>query len=170
MCRSPFTRHPAIQPSVSWTTFNPFSPRPVATMVPATPNRVAGMALSCQSLAMTRLPITARLFTKERSAHFPPQPERSLLLLKPTQEILHEGGKVLEPGSPFHQQIIDWMNQGMRYQNEQDPLLTHFPSPRGRQALQRAPRFTPWCKPITMMVPSGMFLTWRNGKVPTRTF
>lgn len=57
---------------------------------------------------------------------FPPQPERSLLLLKPTQEILHEGGKVLDPGSPFHQQIIDWMNQGMRYQNEQDPLLTHI--------------------------------------------
>ena len=48
MCRSPFTRHPAIQPSVSWTTFNPFSPRPVATMVPATPNRVAGMALNCR--------------------------------------------------------------------------------------------------------------------------
>ena len=33
---------------------------------------------------------------------------------------------MLDPGGPFHQQIIDWMDQGMRYQNEQDPLLTHI--------------------------------------------
>ena len=55
---------------------------------------------------------------------FPGQAERSLLLMKPTLEIPHEGGKALEKDSPFHKQLITWIQSGMVYHHDAAPELT----------------------------------------------
>jgi hypothetical protein len=40
--------------------------------------------------------------------------EQSLMLLKPTAEVPHEGRQVLKPGSRYYQLIHDWIAQGTR--------------------------------------------------------
>jgi hypothetical protein len=40
------------------------------------------------------------------------EPEKSLLLLKPAGALKHEGGRKLEPGSPQHKLLLNWIAQG----------------------------------------------------------
>ncbi len=40
-------------------------------------------------------------------------PEQSLMLLKPTTMVPHEGGNVLEPGTPPYALLHDWISQGV---------------------------------------------------------
>jgi len=41
-------------------------------------------------------------------------PDQSLMLLKPTTAVPHEGGHVLDPGSPRYALLRDWIAQGVR--------------------------------------------------------
>lgn len=54
---------------------------------------------------------------------FPGAPEKSLLLLKPTAEAPHGGGKRLEKGSPEYQMILQWIREGMPRKVESAPTL-----------------------------------------------
>ena len=45
-------------------------------------------------------------------------PERSLLLLKPTAEVDHEGGERFEKGSPAHEVLFRWIRRGAPYTEE----------------------------------------------------
>ncbi len=53
----------------------------------------------------------------------PASPEASLVLLKPTLAIDHEGGQRIEPGSPVHRMLVDWIAGGMPYQRTNEPAL-----------------------------------------------
>ena len=53
----------------------------------------------------------------------PASPELSLFLLKPTQELPHEGGERIEKGSPSYQTLKRWIAQGMIYQLPDEPAL-----------------------------------------------
>lgn len=44
---------------------------------------------------------------------FPAAPERSLLLLKPTGQMAHGGGRRLEVGSADYELLLQWLQQGM---------------------------------------------------------
>lgn len=46
----------------------------------------------------------------------PGAPEQSLLLLKPTQAVPHEGGKRIEPGSDAYETIAAWIRAGAPYE------------------------------------------------------
>ena len=39
-------------------------------------------------------------------------PEQSLMLLKPTAEVPHEGKQAIKPGSPYYQMILQWIAEG----------------------------------------------------------
>lgn len=54
---------------------------------------------------------------------FPAYPEASLLLLKPTQTVAHEGGKRFEKDSEPYRILRDWIAQGMPYKREGEPKL-----------------------------------------------
>ncbi|MGI9457989.1 MAG: DUF1549 domain-containing protein, partial [Aeoliella sp.] len=41
-------------------------------------------------------------------------PERSLMLLKSTAQVPHEGGQPIKPGSRYHEILIEWIKQGAR--------------------------------------------------------
>ncbi|MBL9115382.1 MAG: DUF1553 domain-containing protein [Verrucomicrobiaceae bacterium] len=55
---------------------------------------------------------------------FPALPEDSLVLLKATGRVAHEGGQRFEPGSEFAKTIADWIRQGMPYETPGQPALT----------------------------------------------
>lgn len=40
------------------------------------------------------------------------EPERSLLLLKPTNKLIHQGGKLLEENSPAYMTLLNWIKAG----------------------------------------------------------
>ena len=64
---------------------------------------------------------------------FPSDPAESLLLLKATQTVPHEGGQRLERGSDDWQTLVSWIGSGMAYQNENEPAvrsLTVLPASR----------------------------------------
>jgi WD40 repeat protein len=67
-------------------------------------------------------------FRIQHAAHarrtFPAAPEHSLLLLKATDSIPHEGGQRIKKGSPFYSAIRDWIAQGSPYTYEHDPILS----------------------------------------------
>jgi hypothetical protein len=48
------------------------------------------------------------------------QPEESLLLLKPTRSIPHEGGRRFKVGSAEYQAILDWIRNGAPYGEEDE--------------------------------------------------
>ncbi|MFT5127339.1 MAG: WD40 repeat protein [Rhodothermales bacterium] len=54
---------------------------------------------------------------------FPGAPEHSLLLLKPTEQIAHEGGQRFTPDSKTYRLIRDWISQGMPYTLPDEPEL-----------------------------------------------
>ncbi|HZE98620.1 MAG TPA: DUF1549 domain-containing protein [Planctomycetota bacterium] len=45
------------------------------------------------------------------------EPGKSLLLRKPTRELKHRGGKVLEPGSDSYRVVLDWLQAGAPYRS-----------------------------------------------------
>ena len=57
---------------------------------------------------------------------FPAAPDESLLLLKATQAIDHEGGRRIEPGSEFHQVLRDWIAQGAPWSLTSEPSLARI--------------------------------------------
>ena len=50
-------------------------------------------------------------------------PEQSLLLMKATQQLPHEGGSRFDAGSPEYQTIVAWIEQGMVYRLPDEPEL-----------------------------------------------
>lgn len=54
---------------------------------------------------------------------FPPDPERSLFLQKPTGEVPHGGGKRIEKNSPAYAVLLDWIRQGMAREVPGTPKL-----------------------------------------------
>ncbi len=55
---------------------------------------------------------------------FPSAPEESLLLLKATQTLPHEGGQRFERDSDFAHTLEQWIASGMIYRAENEPSLT----------------------------------------------
>ena len=55
---------------------------------------------------------------------FPSAPENSLLLMKATGEIPHEGGIRMEKGSADYNSIARWIREGMPYQPDDAPKVT----------------------------------------------
>jgi hypothetical protein len=51
------------------------------------------------------------------------EPNRSLLLLKPTRTIPHGGGQKLTPGEPDYQLLADWIAAGAPGPRDQDPRI-----------------------------------------------
>lgn len=54
------------------------------------------------------------------------QPEDSLILLKPTGEIPHEGGVRFEKDSESYRMLLEWIQDGAPGPDEADPLITHL--------------------------------------------
>lgn len=54
---------------------------------------------------------------------FPAAPDESLLLLKATQAVDHEGGRKIEPGSEHYKTLRNWIAQGMPYEVPNEPAL-----------------------------------------------
>jgi hypothetical protein len=54
---------------------------------------------------------------------FPAAPEQSLLLLKATAAVPHEGGKRLEPGSAHYKILLQWINEGFPPPRPEEPKL-----------------------------------------------
>ncbi|MCA8994212.1 MAG: DUF1549 domain-containing protein, partial [Planctomycetaceae bacterium] len=55
---------------------------------------------------------------------FPPAPDRSLLLVKAIGESPHGGGKRMDKDSYEYRLLSSWIEQGMPYGNESDPIVT----------------------------------------------
>lgn len=55
---------------------------------------------------------------------FPAAPERSLLLTKASGQLPHGGGHRIAADSPSFRMIYRWIEQGMPYGNEDDPVVT----------------------------------------------
>ncbi|MBM3823266.1 MAG: DUF1553 domain-containing protein [Verrucomicrobia bacterium] len=55
---------------------------------------------------------------------FPAAPLESLLLLKPTGRLPHEGGVRIEPGSREESVLVRWIRQGMPYRSQGEAELT----------------------------------------------
>ena len=56
---------------------------------------------------------------------FPAAPEQSLLILKSTNRVDHEGGEAIKPGSAAEQTLLDWIRQGMPWELPGEPTLSH---------------------------------------------
>lgn len=54
---------------------------------------------------------------------FPASPADSLLLLKATQQVPHEGGERFAVGSKYYEILHDWIDQGMPYALPEEPNL-----------------------------------------------
>lgn len=54
---------------------------------------------------------------------FPPDPQESLLLLKATGSIPHEGGEVIAPDSNAAKTLASWIGGGLSYQNTGEPAV-----------------------------------------------
>jgi Protein of unknown function (DUF1553)/Protein of unknown function (DUF1549) len=57
---------------------------------------------------------------------FPPAPEASLLLKKPTTQIPHGGGKKFAIGSPEYNTLARWIGQGMPFGVGKEPALVRL--------------------------------------------
>lgn len=57
---------------------------------------------------------------------FPAAPDQSLLLLKATARLPHGGGQRIEFDSPAYRLMRRWVEQGMPYGKETDPVVTHI--------------------------------------------
>ncbi len=65
------------------------------------------------------------------------EPAKSLLLLKATASISHEGGKKFEVGSPEYDGLAAWIAQGAPLANEKAPKLVSIKVLPEKQALQK---------------------------------
>lgn len=54
---------------------------------------------------------------------FPAAPEQSLLILKATNRIPHEGGEAIPPGSASERILLEWIRQGMPWEAPNEPSL-----------------------------------------------
>ena len=54
---------------------------------------------------------------------FPAAPEESLILLKATDTIPHEGGERFAKGSDAYRTLVEWIRGGMVYRGENEPAL-----------------------------------------------
>ena len=63
-------------------------------------------------------------------------PEESLLLLKPTLEVAHGGGKKLEPGSPEYDLFRLWLEQGAPGPSPDDPTVKALAVLPGRRTME----------------------------------
>jgi hypothetical protein len=63
------------------------------------------------------------------------EPDASLLLLKATGRVPHEGGKRLEPGGPEHQVIRRWISAGARLDRPEQGRITRLTVTPANQAL-----------------------------------
>jgi hypothetical protein len=54
---------------------------------------------------------------------FPSDPPESLLLLKPTQTVPHEGGERFTRNSDAWRTLVDWIGSGLTYRNADEPEL-----------------------------------------------
>lgn len=64
---------------------------------------------------------------------FPSSPEESLLLLKPTLAVPHEGGERFDKNSDAYRTLVQWIRTGMEYRREGEATvqrLTVFPGDR----------------------------------------
>lgn len=57
---------------------------------------------------------------------FPSAPDRSLLLLKAIAKLPHGGGHRITEDSPAYRLMRRWIEQGMPYGNDDDPVVTHI--------------------------------------------
>jgi hypothetical protein len=57
---------------------------------------------------------------------FPAAPDQSLLLLKAAARLPHGGGQRIEFDSPAYRLLKRWIEQGMPYGSETDPVVTHI--------------------------------------------
>ncbi len=57
---------------------------------------------------------------------FPAAPEQSLLILKATNRIDHEGGQAIEEGSVAEQTLLNWIRQGMPWEIPNEPELSRI--------------------------------------------
>jgi hypothetical protein len=57
---------------------------------------------------------------------FPAAPDQSLLLLKATARLPHGGGQRIEFDSPAYRLLRRWVEQGMPYGKDTDPVVTHI--------------------------------------------
>ncbi|MFL2870010.1 MAG: DUF1549 and DUF1553 domain-containing protein [Pirellulaceae bacterium] len=55
---------------------------------------------------------------------FPAAPQRSLLIQKSTAELPHGGGARISMDSPSYRMLVRWVEQGMPYGHEDDPVVT----------------------------------------------
>ncbi|MFN0130402.1 MAG: DUF1549 and DUF1553 domain-containing protein [Verrucomicrobiales bacterium] len=57
---------------------------------------------------------------------FPAAPEESLLLLKATQEVAHEGGERFTRDSDAYRTLVRWIGGGLMFRDPQEPALTRL--------------------------------------------
>lgn len=57
---------------------------------------------------------------------FPAAPDQSLLLTKAIAKLPHGGGHRLDEGDPAYRVLRRWIEQGMPYGNDDDPVVTHI--------------------------------------------
>lgn len=65
-------------------------------------------------------------------------PDRSLMLLKPTQGVPHQGGLALEPGSPAYRTLRQWIAEGVRSDTATTQRVARL-EVRPRQPVMRLP-------------------------------
>ena len=68
---------------------------------------------------------TFQVLTPEPAGELTPrinieEPEKSLLLLKPTYTVKHGGGELLAPDDPEHQTLLNWIRQGGKYEDNSE--------------------------------------------------
>lgn len=57
---------------------------------------------------------------------FPAAPEQSLIVLKATNRVDHEGGAAMEQGSIAEKTLLDWIRQGMPYEIPGEPTVARI--------------------------------------------
>jgi hypothetical protein len=67
-------------------------------------------------------------------------PERSLFVRKPTMQVRHGGGRVLEKGSPEYDTLLGWLREGAPGVDENDPRLTGLTALPGSRLYRRGER------------------------------
>ena len=101
-------------------------------------DRVGCNAVACHGSAKGRGGLKLAMFGADPAADFialtkqaagrridPVEPAKSLLLLKTTAAIAHQGGAVVAPDSPQYQMLLAWITQGTPMARADAPTLAH---------------------------------------------